>query len=146
MTTRTDRIVTESVVYIAEDGKEFSNEKDCRYHESQLAYDKACDAYEKLKKFDAYMPFDYDEDGDELTWVYLAKPEDLDAVKATLYCDDCAAMDYKAKAYPCWVAFTHNGDGYGDVIGTISDIREEMLRYIDKVIEKQHEEENRSDV
>lgn len=145
MTTRTDKVVTEKTTYIAEDGEEFSNEKDCRYYETQLAYNRACEAYSKLKQFDSRLPFC--EDGDlECTWLLLNCKEDLEAVKATLYCDDCSVMDYEVQSYPCWVAFTHNEDGYGDAIGTISDIREGMLLYINRVIEKQHEEASCPDV
>lgn len=145
MTTRTDRIVTEHTVYIAEDGKEFSNEKDCRYYESQLVYNMACEAYSKLKQFDCRPPFCEDNDA-EWTWIRLTCKEDLDAAKTALYCDDCTAMDYEVDTYPCWVAFAHNGDGYGDVIGTISDVREEMMMYIISVFGKQHEEASYPDV
>lgn len=64
------------------------------------------------------------------TWYLISDETELDAVRQTLYCNDCSAHEYVPQKYPCWLCFEQCNDGYGDILGT----QEQVLDAMHKVV------------
>lgn len=119
----TEKKVTVSevrTVYVAFDGKEFYSEPDCRSYEAAISEVKAKEVAEKLPQFSLAPSWADPDVGWE--WYFASCKEDLDAVRAYLYCDDAYAHEYEPPAYPCWLAFSVEEDGYGCVEGTLEQV------------------------
>lgn len=127
---KSERIVSYElrIVYIAEDGTEFSSEE-------------ACAEYERAKGFNTpQFVLNSGILGDgcaDWTWFYVRSYEELAAVQSLYLSDDCADETYDPKPYPKWVCLELEGDGYGGVVGTLDDIEADVAAYVKSVREKQ---------
>ena len=116
------------IVYIAEDGTEFSSEE-------------ACAEYERAKEFNTpQFVLNSGVLGDgyaDWTWFYVRSYEELTAVQNLYLSDDYTDETYDPKPYPKWVCLQVEGDGYGGVVGTLEDIEANVAAYVKTVREKQ---------
>lgn len=116
------------IVYIAEDGTEFSSEE-------------ACAEYERAKSFNTpQFVLDSGVLGDgyaDWTWFYVRSYEELMAVQNLYLSDDYTDETYDPKPYPKWVCLELEDGGYGSVIGTLEDIEANVAAYVKTVREKQ---------
>ena len=85
MKIREKKEVVEKIVctYIAEDGKEFISEYECKKYEKDLEKKAAIEAAEKFRipELDDKLPLDYDvNENNSFRWYKLSKKDDFDAV------------------------------------------------------------------
>lgn len=126
-------VMTEHVVYIACDGTEFMNGIDCKQYEDNLARLDAQKVADGIPKFDLTPEFEHDY---ESTWkfVYVRTAEELDSLKKVYFIDDAAANGYSfdqiRNNVPCWIIMLVTDSGYGEIIGTIDEIKLMFSRYI----------------
>lgn len=103
--------------YVAEDGTQFSSENMCRDYEDGIARIKASFEVENLPQFCSNYPYyPGHEDDPEWRWLYLGSEEDLENVKAALFCRDCTARLYEIATFPCWALAIVGDGGYGQIV------------------------------
>ncbi len=112
--TRDMTVQMSKTVYIADDGAEFNNPRDCARYEANVKREAAEKKIENLPHFDL-LPIGAGEHDDDpnWTWYKVSSEEELQALMDALFEDDAAARDFEAPYFPIWVIATSDGDGYG---------------------------------
>ena len=119
---------TPEIVYIAEDGTEFSSEEACAEYERTVGYN--------IPRFEQYCSIAGGDSSDYM-WFYVRSYEELAAMQKFYLHSDYADETYDPKPYPRWVCLQVEGDGYGGVVGTLEDIEANVAAYVKTVREKQ---------
>lgn len=122
----------ERTIYVAFDGVEFTSKKDCKAYEASVKAAAAQKVVDNLPGF--ICSPDWGDCDSPWAWYYLSSQEELDAVFTTLYNEDASANEYKAAAFPCWLAFYVNESGYGYVVGTLKQVVETLNAFRDEVM------------
>lgn len=132
-------IPVEQTVYIACDGTEFRNGPACKQYEEWIEQLSAQEVVDGIPKFDCNPEFEHDY---ENTWkfVYVRTAEELDALKKVYFIDDAAANGYSFDSIrnnaPCWILMFVADGGYGEFLGTITEVKRMFSRYINFVDDK----------
>ena len=116
------------IVYIAEDGTEFSSEEACAEYERAKGFNTPQFVLNSGVLGDGYADW---------TWFYVRSYEELAAVQSLYLSDDYADETYDPKPYPKWVCLEVEGDGCGSVVGTLEDIEANVAAYVKTVREHQ---------
>lgn len=116
------------IVYVAEDGTEFSFEEDCYEYEKELGFHTPQFVLNSCVLGDGYADW---------TWFYVRSYEELTAVQNLYLSDDYTDETYDPKPYPKWVCLELEGDGCGSVVGTLEDIEANIAAYVKTVRENQ---------
>lgn len=136
----------EITLYIAADGLTFATEEECLWHEAEVASNSAVYRYRNLPRTNIALPFTEDNDF-EYEAVYCACQDDLSALKEAKYDSDCVARSFgldmtDGAVFPVWLLCAYSEDGFGEIYGTIEDVREkvvECFRCIEMEIDKAKE-------
>lgn len=105
-------IQVQRVIYVAEDGMEFTSEFMCKAHEAEMERDRLEDAVSALPRFE-FTPEWADSDI-VWKWYFISNKEELDAVRKVVFFDrDSAAYEYERDDYPAWIAFSVDEEGSG---------------------------------
>ena len=119
---------TPEIVYIAEDGTEFSSEEACAEYERAKGFNTPRFVLNSGVLGDGYADW---------TWFYVRSYEELTAVQNLYLSDDCTDETYDPKPYPKWVCLELEDGGDGSVVGTLEDIEANVAAYVKTVREKQ---------
>ena len=105
--------------YVAEDGKEFSNESDCLYYEKRMAENKyKSDLKEEINKIrHIYYSPPLSDDCYDYVWYYITNDEELSWFKE--YCKKFMydEFDVEITSLPLWIGIKDAGDPC--LIGTL---------------------------
>ena len=134
---RKEKRIVERYVFVADDGTEFTNEAECKWHEEEREEQLNHETVEKLPGFSMFPP---EVDDDYCCWFYFIKDDqELNALKWYVFSQDAAATDFYPEKYPLWVRCMYDSDGYGQLEDavTYAGVFEE---YAYNLIEKMREE------
>lgn len=115
-----ERIVDYRTCFKAVDGKAFSTKEACLEHERALNIEAVKKMVEKMPHFSSspeWIDPDY-----SWEWYLVSSQEELDAIRTVLYNTDATAHEYEAVSFPCWLAFSFDADGYGQVEGNLEQV------------------------
>lgn len=114
-------IQVQRVIYVAEDGTEFTSEFMCKAHEAEMERDRIEDAVSVLPKFE-FTP-EWADQETSWKWYFVSNQEELDSVrKFEFYDSDSAAYEYERDEYPAWIAFSVDEKGSGYIVGDLVDV------------------------
>lgn len=134
---RKEKRIVERYVFVADDGTEFTNEAECKWHEEEREEQLNHEIVEHLSGF-SMIPPEVDDDCCYLFY-FIKSNHELNALKRYLFLQDAAAMDFIPEKYPLWVRCVYDCEGNGqlDDAVTYAELFEE---YAHNLREKMHEE------
>lgn len=115
-----EKVVDYRTCYKAVDGAVFSTREACLSHEKSLDMEKAKKVTEGIPHFSCSPEWIDSEYSWE--WYLVSNQEELDAIRTVLYNTDATAHEYEAVSFPCWLAFSVDGEGYGFVEGSTDQV------------------------
>lgn len=135
-------VQVQRIIYIAEDGMEFTSEFMCKAHEAEMERDRLEDSVSALPRFD-FTPEWADPDI-VWKWYFISNKEELEAVrKVEFYDKDSAAYEYERDCYPAWIAFSVNGEGRGYIVGDLTDVCDMIQSFRDDLLKEANEQNGR---
>ena len=120
MIERVEKIEVEKRIFVADDGTVFQTAQDCRQYERDCAERTARYIVAKLPHFTC-SPQWIDPDF-SWEWYFVSSDVELCAILEAVFNTDATAQMYTPPAYPCWIACSVDGDGYGSIEGTIGQV------------------------
>lgn len=124
MTERVEKIEVEKRIFVADDGTEFQTVQDCRQYERDCAERSARSIVMKLPHFTC-SPRWIDADF-SWEWYFVSSDVELCAILEAVFNTDATAQMYTPPAYPCWIAWSADADGYGTIEGTLEQVLDEL--------------------
>ena len=124
--------------WIANDGKEFDNEKDCVVYERRKHEDKVIKEFKKLKPQFLDIPLiDWFSCDTEIVSVNLKDESDFFAVEdyfaiKSSYMDLCGLVEKKPTVYPCNILII-SGYEWVDIYGTKDDLKNKLKETMEKI-------------
>ena len=120
MIERVEKIEVEKRIFVADDGTVFQTAQDCRQYERDCAERNARAIVTKLPHFTC-SPRWIDPDF-SWEWYFVSSDVELGAILEVVFNMDASAQKYTPPAYPCWIACSADGDGYGTIEGTLEQV------------------------
>ena len=119
-------------IFVADDGSEFTTREACASYEDSIMERKAREITNDIPHFTC-SPECIDPDYC-WEWYFVSNQMELDAVKAVLYNRDATANEYEASSFPCWLACSCDGDGYGCIEGGPEQVFKSMDAFKNEVL------------
>lgn len=133
-------VEVESCIFVAADGREFSNKSKCCAYEKMLLEDKARKIVGSLPHF-VFTP-EWTDPDEEWDWFLVSNQMELEAVRTILYNSDAEAHSYVTAKYPCWLACSTEAEGYGCIEGTPEQVFQNIDAFKQGVLEEMRKAEN----
>lgn len=125
MKVKTSTVVVKT--FVSDDGLEFNTKAECLEHEQDIAFAKGKEIVDKLPHF-IYTPWWVDPDF-TWDWYFVSSCKEFSAVREVLFNNDASAHDFDAPKFPCWLAFSSDCEGYGNIEGTMAQVISDLERF-----------------
>ena len=135
-------IQVQRVIYVAEDGMEFTSEFMCKAHEAEMERDRLEDVVSALPRFE-FTPEWADSDI-VWKWYFISNKEELDAARKVVFFDrDSAAYEYERDDYPAWIAFSVDEEGSGYIVGDLAEVCDMLQSFQNDLLEEANTQNGR---
>lgn len=117
------------VTYISEDGKEYTDQKECERHETNLLRDKLEQKAYSLKHMYYEPPFA--DSYHSYHWFYVTNQEEVKAVEDYYNLDASIEIEFDIVTFPEWIGVEEGIDNDCYELGTLSQYQKSVSNMVD---------------